>query len=58
MTALKAIGHVALLTRDFERLSSFYSDVFEADVLERSEHDLQLGLGFIRVGDATVLHVF
>ena len=54
---LSAIGHVALVTRDFARLGSFYEDVFGAEVGARSAGDEAAGLGFIHVGDAT-LHVF
>lgn len=54
----KSIGHIALVTRDLERLAAFYADVFGADTGERSAHDRQAGLGFIRIGDSTALHVF
>jgi len=57
VTRIRGVEHVALVTRDLERLSAFYEDVFEAEIGERSEVDRRLGLGFIRVG-ATVLHVF
>jgi catechol 2,3-dioxygenase-like lactoylglutathione lyase family enzyme len=54
---IRGVGHVALVTRDLERLSAFYRDVFAAETSERSEVDRRLGLGFIQVG-ATSLHVF
>ncbi len=55
---LRTIGHIALVTRDLERLTAFYADVFGADSpYERSAGDERGGLGFIRVGDCA-LHVF
>lgn len=47
------------MTRSIERLAEFYADVFGARApYERSASDRERGLGFIAVGDATVLHVF
>jgi catechol 2,3-dioxygenase-like lactoylglutathione lyase family enzyme len=54
---IAAVGHLALVTRDLNRLTAFYRDVFEAEIGERSERDRQLGLGFVHVG-TTTLHVF
>jgi catechol 2,3-dioxygenase-like lactoylglutathione lyase family enzyme len=55
---VKGIGHVAVVTRDLERLCSFFADVFGATLGERSERDQELGLGFIGLGGGTTLHVF
>jgi catechol 2,3-dioxygenase-like lactoylglutathione lyase family enzyme len=54
---ISGVGHVALVTRDLERFSAFYRDVFDAEIGERSDVDVRLGLGFVRVG-STTLHVF
>lgn len=57
-TLLRGIGHVALVTRDLDRFTRFYAEALGAPALERSERDRRLGLGFVRVGDAVLLHVF
>ena len=50
---LRSLGHVACLTRSLERFVAFYEDVFGADA-ERFD-----GVhAVVRMGDATVLHVF
>ena len=55
---LDGINHVAVLTKDTDRLHAFYRDVFEATV----SHDEQDGPGFrfslIDVGPFTELNVF
>jgi catechol 2,3-dioxygenase-like lactoylglutathione lyase family enzyme len=53
------VAHIALASRDLERLTAFYADVFDAhDPYGRSPGDRSRGLGFIAIGEATVLHVF
>lgn len=56
---LRGIGHVALVTRSLDALAAFYADAFGADLTwvaggdgGRPRH------GFLRVGEATVLHAF
>ncbi len=52
------VNHVAVVTRDLERLAAFYAEVLGAEpAYERSERDEAMGLGFLRVGEV-VLHVF
>lgn len=56
--ALRGIGHVALVTRDFERLAGFYARVFDAEASPRSDNDRRAGLGFIQIGGGVALHAF
>jgi catechol 2,3-dioxygenase-like lactoylglutathione lyase family enzyme len=54
---LTGINHVAVLTKDTERLQTFYREVFDATVF----HDYRQGdlrLSFIVIGPTTQLNVF
>jgi catechol 2,3-dioxygenase-like lactoylglutathione lyase family enzyme len=54
---LAGINHVAILTKDTQRLHAFYRDVFDATVF----HDYVDGdvrLSFVDVGRATMLNIF
>ena len=56
---ISRVAHIALVTRDLQRLAAFYREVFDAhDPYGRSPADVARGLGFIAIGDAVVLHVF
>jgi catechol 2,3-dioxygenase-like lactoylglutathione lyase family enzyme len=55
---LNGFNHVALLTKDTDRLVGFYRDVFEAEVDGQQEENEHVRLTFIRVGDAAELNVF
>ena len=55
----RGINHVAILTKDTDRLHAFYRDIFEAEVFA----DMPLGdsggrLSIIRLGDYVELNVF
>lgn len=58
MAAVIGVGHIALVTRDFERFASFYVQAFGAEVSPRSDNDRRAGLGFVHIGDRAALHVF
>jgi catechol 2,3-dioxygenase-like lactoylglutathione lyase family enzyme len=54
---LAGINHVAVLTKDTERLHTFYRDVFDATVF----HDAVEGnmrLSFVKIGSSAMLNVF
>ena len=54
---LKGINHVAILTKDTDRLHAFYRDVFEATVFhDQTNGDMRLS--FVDVGPHTRLNVF
>jgi catechol 2,3-dioxygenase-like lactoylglutathione lyase family enzyme len=54
---LKGVNHVAILTRDTDRLHEFYRDVFGASVFhDRVDGDTRLSL--VDVGPYTRLNVF
>jgi len=58
---LAGINHVAVLTKDTDRLHAFYREVFDADVFADetiSEGDQQGRLSFVTVGPHTQLNVF
>lgn len=55
---LKGFNHVALLTKDTDRLVSFYRDVFDAEVDGQQLGDPEVRLTFIRVGEGAELNVF
>lgn len=51
------INHVAIVTRDLDRLTSFYADVFGAPVtMDTTEGDLRHA--FVEIGPSTALHAF
>jgi catechol 2,3-dioxygenase-like lactoylglutathione lyase family enzyme len=54
---LNGVNHVALMTKDTERLAAFYREVFEAEV-DGQMNDGDVRLTFIRIGEAAELNVF
>lgn len=54
---LNGVNHVALITHDTERLTTFYREVFEAEV-DGQMNDGDVRLTFIRIGEAAELNVF
>jgi catechol 2,3-dioxygenase-like lactoylglutathione lyase family enzyme len=57
MTLLRGFNHVAVLTKDTDRLKTFYSEVFDATFLEAENND-QLRLTLFWVGPYSALNVF
>src|SRR3954471_7027158 len=58
---LSGINHVAVLTKDTDRLHAFYRDVFDAEVFADQaigDDDQQGRLSFVTVGPHTQLNVF
>lgn len=55
---LDGVNHVAILTRDTERLCGFYQDVFEATVRAEMRPDDRLRLTFLDIGPATEFNIF
>lgn len=55
---LDGLNHVAILTKDTDRLTSFYRDVFEARVDGSVEEGEGMRLTFINIGDLAELNVF
>ena len=55
---LDGVNHVAVLTRDTERLSRFYTDVFEAPPARTIEQQAGFKLSLIDIGDGRELNVF
>ena len=58
---LSGINHVAVLTKDTDRLHAFYRDVFDAEVFADqtiSDGEQQGRLSFVTVGPHTQLNVF
>jgi catechol 2,3-dioxygenase-like lactoylglutathione lyase family enzyme len=54
---LVGINHVAVLTKDTERLHAFYRDVFDATVFHNSvEGDVRLSI--VKIGASAMLNVF
>jgi catechol 2,3-dioxygenase-like lactoylglutathione lyase family enzyme len=54
---LTGINHVAVLTKDTDRLQAFYWDVFDAPVFHDTV-DGDLRLSFVKVGPSTMLNIF
>ena len=54
---LAGINHVAVLTKDTDRLHTFYRDVFDATVFHDTV-DGDVRLSFIEVGPSTMLNIF
>jgi catechol 2,3-dioxygenase-like lactoylglutathione lyase family enzyme len=55
---LDGINHVAVLTKDTDRLHAFYREVFDATVSHDMDHGDGMRLSFIDVGPHTELNVF
>src|SRR4051812_3228353 len=55
---LDGVNHVAVLTRDTERLSRFYTDVFDAPPARTIERQPGFKLSLIDIGDGRELNVF
>ncbi len=55
---LDGVNHVAVLTRDTERLSRFYADVFDAPPARAIEQQPGFKLSLIDIGDGRELNVF
>jgi len=56
---LNGVNHVAILTKDTDRLVAFYREVFEAEVDgQLAEFDGAVRLTFIRIGETGELNVF
>src|SRR4051812_33876416 len=55
---LDGVNHVAVLTRDTERLSRFYTDVFDAPPARTIERQTGFQLSLIDIGDGRDLNVF
>jgi catechol 2,3-dioxygenase-like lactoylglutathione lyase family enzyme len=55
----RGINHVAILTKDTDRLHAFYRDVFEAEIFADMQLDDDGGrLSMIKLGEYTELNVF
>ncbi|MDN5822850.1 MAG: VOC family protein [Micrococcaceae bacterium] len=55
---LDGINHIALISKDVERLGRFYQTVFDAIVVETRDHGPGETMTNIRIGPATELNVF
>src|SRR3954453_3146450 len=55
---LDGVNHVAVLTRDTERLSRFYTEVFDAPPARTIEQQPGFRLSLIDIGDGRELNVF
>jgi catechol 2,3-dioxygenase-like lactoylglutathione lyase family enzyme len=55
---LEGSNHVAVLTQDTERLSRFYTDVFDAPPARTIERQTGFKLSLIDIGDGRELNVF
>lgn len=55
---LDGVNHVAVLTRDTERLSRFYTDIFDAPAARTIEQQAGFRLSLIDIGDGRELNVF
>jgi catechol 2,3-dioxygenase-like lactoylglutathione lyase family enzyme len=55
----RGINHVAILTKDTDRLHAFYRDIFEAEIFADMPLDDNGGrLSMIKIGEHTELNVF
>jgi catechol 2,3-dioxygenase-like lactoylglutathione lyase family enzyme len=54
---LTGINHVAVLTKDTDRLHTFYRDVFDASVFHDTV-DGYMRLSFVQIGPSTMLNIF
>ncbi|MET0326741.1 MAG: VOC family protein [Ilumatobacteraceae bacterium] len=57
MNLLTGFNHVALITADLDRLTSFYRDVFEAEVIDLAD-DAPFRHAMVLVGPGSGLHAF
>ena len=55
---LDGVNHVAVLTKDTDRLQAFYRDMFDATVSHDQRPEDGMRLSFIDVGPHTELNVF
>jgi catechol 2,3-dioxygenase-like lactoylglutathione lyase family enzyme len=55
---LDGVNHVAVLTKDTDRLQAFYRDMFDATVSHDERPEDGMRLSFIDVGPHTELNVF
>jgi catechol 2,3-dioxygenase-like lactoylglutathione lyase family enzyme len=55
---LDGVNHVAVLTRDTERLSRFYTEIFDAPAARVIEQQPGFKLSLIDIGDGRELNVF
>jgi catechol 2,3-dioxygenase-like lactoylglutathione lyase family enzyme len=55
---LDGVNHVAVLTRDTERLSRFYTDVFDAPPARPLQQHAGFKLSLIDIGEGRELNVF
>ncbi len=55
---LDGVNHVAILTRDADRLHAFYRDVFDATVSGDSTEGPGVRLSFVDIGPVAQLNVF
>jgi catechol 2,3-dioxygenase-like lactoylglutathione lyase family enzyme len=55
---LNGVNHVALITKDTDRLVAFYTEVFDATLFAQREETPGVKLSFIDIGPATQLNVF
>jgi catechol 2,3-dioxygenase-like lactoylglutathione lyase family enzyme len=55
---LNGVNHVALLTKDTDRLVAFYTEVFDATLYAQREETPGVKLSFVDIGPATQLNVF
>ena len=55
---LDGVNHVAVLTKDTDRLHAFYRDVFDATVSHDQRPEDGMRLSFVDVGPHTELNVF
>lgn len=55
---LDGVNHVAVLTRDTERLSRFYTEVFDAPAARTIEQQPGFKLSLIDIGEGRELNVF
>ena len=55
---LDGVNHVAVLTRDTERLSRFYTDIFDAPPARTIEQQAGFMVSLIDIGDGRELNVF
>lgn len=55
---LNGVNHVAILTRDTDRLHAFYREVFDATISRDTRETESVRLSFIDVGPSSQLNVF
>jgi catechol 2,3-dioxygenase-like lactoylglutathione lyase family enzyme len=55
---LNGFNHVAILTKDTQRFVDFYRDVFDAEVLGRTQMGDEGTLTFVRVGEYAEINLF